>query len=150
MTAPRKVARPAAVVDEPVDDVSTEDTPVVGQNIDDLVAQLQAQMAAQQAQIAQLLAEKGIPADPKAAKIQALQDHLTFHASVHPNHKDVYAPALAYVNKLSSDTLTTNKAAKAANLVTALHDELPHELAYTKQLARELHTMTLDPEDEED
>lgn len=129
---------------------SIEDTPVVGQDVDTVVAKLQAQMAQQSTMIAQLMAERGIPADPIAAQIQALQDHLHAQANANPLHADVYAPVLSYVDGLKSETLTTGKAFKARNLVEDLHESRStHELAYAKQLAKGLHTLTLDPESDE-
>jgi len=141
MTAPKKTVRSATPVDE--------DVPLVGQNVDDLVAELQAQMAAQQQRIDSLMAERGIPADPVAAKIQALQDHLRLHAAANPNHAEKYAPVVSYVDKLTSDSVTPNKALKASNLVSALHTKHgQHELGYAATLAEELHNLTLDPEDD--
>lgn len=133
------------------DDTEDDEQPTVGTvDVEALIADLQAKQAAAQAQIAQLLAERGIPADPVAAQIQALQDHLHAQANANPNHAEAYTPVLSYVDKLKSDGLTDKQAFKARTLVEDLHDtHAGHELAYSRQLARGLHVMTLDPDEDE-
>lgn len=150
----RAVATVETESTEPADIVQElyEDYPVGSpEQTSKMVADLQASMAAQQAQISQLLAERGIPADPIAAQIQALQDHVHVQASANPNHKDTYAPVLSYVDKLTSDAVKANpnKALKAANLVGALRETVPsHELSYAHHLAKGLHTLVLDPDED--
>lgn len=139
-----------SVATEPTDTVDPEEYPVGSpEQTDATVAQLQELMAKQQAQIDKLMAERGIPADPVAAQIQALQDHVHAQANANPNHGEAYGPVLSYVDGLTSDALTTAKAAKAERLMTKLRNTVPaHELAYAHSLASDLHTMTLDPEDD--
>lgn len=118
-------------------------------DVEAIVEQLQSQIAAQQKHIEALLAERGIPSDPVAAKIQALQDHVTAQANANPLHAESYDPVQKYVGKLKSDSLTDKQAFKTRTLVESLAEKHPgHELAYARDLARELHTMTLDPEDD--
>jgi hypothetical protein len=91
------------------------------------------------------MAERGIPSDPVAAQIQALSDHLQAQSNANPNHTASYADALNYVKGLTSDALTEKKALKMERLVEDLRARHgAHELAYVGQLARDLHTGTLD------
>jgi hypothetical protein len=149
MMAEARVAK--KTVPSAVDRDADEETPTVGQDTDKLVARLEEQIAKQQEQVNKLMAERGIPADPVAAQIQALQDHLKAQAGANPLHAETYKPVVEYVGKLTSEGLTDRKAYKARNLVERLAEKHPaHELAYAKQLAQDLHTMTLDDEDEEE
>lgn len=144
----------APVVDvEDVDDSTvdgTEDDAVVGTDNSAQILEHQRAMAAMQAQINQLLAEKGIPADPVEAKIQALQAHVKAHANASPLAAEAYAPVLDHVAKFESGATTDRQANKARIMLDDLHAQYPgHELAYSKQLAKELHLLLLDdPEDD--
>jgi hypothetical protein len=135
-----------------VDEESTEDIPTVGTvDVEALVRTLQEQVDKQNAHIKALLADRGIPSDPVAAQILALQDHLKAQANANPNHAEAYAPVLSYVAKLKSEGLTDKQAYKARNLVEDLHDtHAAHELAYARQLAKGLHTMTLDTDGDDE
>lgn len=153
MPTTRRAATTVADNPTPEDDTTVQDeTPMVGEvDVNALIRQLQEQAAAQQKHIENLLAEKGIPADPVAAQVLALQQHVSAQANANPWHSDSYTALKSYVDKLESDALTTNKAAKALSMVDSLREVHPgHELAYVRQLARDLHTMTLDPQDEDE
>lgn len=148
---PTATRRTAAQVDAPsTEDITEEDVPTVGEvDVAALIAQLQAQAAAQQKHIEALLAEKGIPADPVAAKIQALQQHVDAQANANPWHSESYVALKSYVDKLESEGLTDKKAQKALRMVQAVQAKHPgHELAYVRQLADDLYTMMLDPEED--
>jgi len=107
----------------------------VSVDIDSLVKQIQELQATQ----AKLLAERGIPADPIAAQIQALKDHLTVQANANPVHKESYTKALSYVDGLDSKSLTSDQAQKAVLLVNRIQAKHPqHELAYSRDLAEGL------------
>lgn len=151
---PTTARRPATVTtpEDIIEDTTIDETPMVGEvDVNALIKQLQEQAARQQAHIETLLAEKGIPADPVAAQVLALQQHVAAQAGANPWHSDSYVALKSYVDKLESESLTTNKAAKALSLVDGLREVHPgHELAYVRQLARDLHTMTLDPQDEDE
>jgi erythromycin esterase-like protein len=133
------------------EDSPETDAPTVGEvDVNALIADLQATAARQQEHINALLAEKGIPADPIAAQILALQQHIAAQAGANPWNSDSYAALRAYVEKLDSESLNSNKALRTLNMVDSLRETHPgHELAYVRQLARDLHTMTLDPESDE-
>jgi len=139
--------RRATTVEAPED--TTTDTPTVGEvDVDSLIAQLLDVQKKQQAHIDALLAEKGIPSDPVAAQVQALQMHVAAQTNANPWHGESYAALKSYVDRLQSDGLTEKQAQKAVRLVDAVRAKHPgHELAYVKQLADDLYTMTLDPED---
>lgn len=154
-----RVAAPVEPEDTTPEDTNDDGTPMVGQvDINALIADLQAKadkqaelIAAQQKHLEALLAEKGIPVDSMAAQVLALQQHVAAQANANPWHSESYAPLKSYVDKLESDKITPNKALKAVKLVDALRATHPgHELHYVRQLASDLHTMTLDPEDDED
>lgn len=147
---PAAATRRAATVDPTVDDTVEDSTPMVGEvDVQALIAQLLDVQKKQQAHIDALLAEKGIPTDPIAAQIQALQQHVAAQANANPWHSDSYVDLKSYVDRLDGESLTTNKAAKAAAMVQSLRETHPgHELAYVHKLARDLHTLTLDPEDD--
>jgi len=120
--------------------VATGATPVKV-DVESLVKQIQEL----QAQQAKLMAERGIPADPIAAQIQALKDHLTVQSKANPLHADSYTKALSYVDGLDSKSLTGDQAQKAVRLVDRIQRSHPqHELAYSRELAEGL----LDPEDD--
>lgn len=156
MTAPRKVAvakavpAPVAVepeyYDAPEDSLAGEllstGAAPVPVDVAGMIADLQAMAAKQSALIAQLMAERGIPTDPVAAQIQALQDHLAVQATANPNHAATYKPVQEYAGALTSDSLTVNQAVKLRNMI----DDLPghHELGYVRHLAKDLHNTTLD------
>lgn len=143
--------RTAAQVEGPsTEDIPEDDAPTVGEvDVAALIKQLQEQAAAQQKHIEALLAEKGIPSDPVAAQILALQQHVDAQANANPWHSDSYVALKSYVDKLESEGLTDKKAQKAVRLVQAVQAKHPgHELAYVSQLANDLYTMMLDPEDD--
>lgn len=131
----------SAVQDELAKTLVESGAAPVSVDIDALVAQIQELQRVQE----KLLAERGIPADPIAAQIQALGDHLKVQASANPAHAESYAKALEYVGSLDSKTLTSSDAAKAVRLVSRIQAKHPqHELAYVRQLAEDLQ----DSEDE--
>lgn len=133
-------------------DVSTVDdtTPIAGEvDVAVLIKQLQEQAAQQAEYIKQLQAQQGIPSDPVEAQVQALQQHVEAQANANPWHSAAYQELKAYVGKLDAEGLTDKKAAKALRLVDKLQKQHPgHELAYVRQLAEDLYTMTLDPEED--
>lgn len=154
MTAPRKVAVAKAVpapvepeyYEAPEDSLAGElissGAAPVPVDVAGMIADLQAMAAKQSALIAQLMAERGIPTDPIAAQIQALQDHLAVQATANPTHAAVYKPVQEYAGALTSDGLSVNQAVKLRNMI----DDLPtaHELGYVKHLAKDLHNTALD------
>lgn len=148
---PTTTRRTVAQVEAPsTEDTTVDDAPMVGEvDVNALIAQLQAQAAAQQKHIEALLAEKGIPADPIAAQVLALQQHVSAQANANPWHSDSYDALKSYVDKLESEGLSDKQAQKAVRLVQAVQAKHPgHELAYVSQLANDLYTMMLDPEDD--
>lgn len=151
--------RVSAVDSTPVDDTVQDDVPTVGEvDVNALIAQLQEQariqaevLAQQKAHIDTLLAEKGIPSDPVAAQVVALQSHVNAQANANPWHSESYDALKSYVDKLGTDghEVTDKRAQKALRLVQAVQAKHPgHELAYTRQLADDLYTLMLDPEDD--
>ncbi len=114
-----------------------------------LIATMQSQQDKANAQIAALMAERGIPADPIEAALQALGDHLRVQADANPSHSAAYTDVRDYADALTSDGLTERKAARLVRYIEDLRALHPgHELAYVAALARELHTSTLDDTDE--
>lgn len=114
-----------------------------------LLKQLQEQAQAQQEKIDRLEAERGIPSDPRQATLMALTDHLKAQQTANPQHADSYKPVLTYLDGLDSESLTPNQAQKARNLVDRLRKQHSgHELGYVDTLAEDLHTSTLDDDDE--
>lgn len=136
----------------PAQDESTVDETVMAGDVDvaELIKQLQAQAAQQAEHIKALQAQQGIPSDPIAAQVQALQQHVEAQANANPWHSASYEELKAYVAKLDSEGLTDRKANKALRLVDQLQKKHPgHELAYVRQLAEDLYTMMLGDDEEE-
>lgn len=159
MTAPRKAAvatkTTAAVTVEPeyIEPYEVPDDSLAAElvksgaapvevDVPAMIASMQAMMDKQSALIAQLMADRGIPTDPIAAQIQALQDHLAVQATANPYHTESYKAVRDYASALNSDNLTVNQTTKLRNLV----DDLPahHELGYVRHLAKDLHNTALD------
>jgi len=110
-----------------------------------IVKQLQDQADKANQQIAALMAERGIPADPIAAQLQALADHVRAQSNANPMHSASYTDLASYVGNLTSDNLTSDRGQKLRYLVEDLQARHPgHELAYIGQLARDLYRSTLD------
>lgn len=98
----------------------------------DRVADLERQMAS-------LLAERGIPADPIAAFKKNIWDHITARAAMTPGVD--YSALLQRVESLPEDLTTSNTA--ALQFALSLYKD-PEALAYVRQLTDELHQHVLD------
>lgn len=129
---------------------TVDDAPIAGEvDVTALIKQLQEQAAQQAEYIKQLQAQQGIPSDPVAAQVQALQQHVGAQANANPWHSAAYEELKAYVDKLDSEGLTDKQASKALRLVDKLQKQHPgHELAYARLLADDLYTMMLDTEED--
>lgn len=124
-----------AVESELADELVASGARPVSVNIDDLVRRIEDLQAAQ----AKMMAERGIPADPLAAQIQALGDHVRVQANANPAHTEDYAKLLSHVDSLDSKKMTPDIAAKTVRLVSRVQAKHPqHELAYVRQLAEDL------------
>jgi len=110
------------------------------------VAELMQRIQAMQSRLDQLSAAQGIPADPIAALVQALKDHVQAQANAHPNHD--FAELKAALDELpDSDALTPDhtelvKTTVDDGLETQLAGILS-DLAYVRQLSRDLHRVIL-------
>lgn len=89
--------------------------------------------------LAAVEAERGVPADPIAAQLQALVAHLKIQANANPAHTEAYAPVVSYAEALKSDSLDSAQSSKALRLINRLASKLPqHELAYVRDIAEGL------------
>jgi len=139
------IAEAAAVESELAKELVASGAAPVSVDIEALVRQIQELQEVQ----TKLMAERGIPADPTAAHMQALKDHLTVQSKANPVHAESYAKVLSYVDGLDSKSLASNQTEKVVRLVDKIQRTHPqHELAYVRDLANELHIMTLDPEED--
>lgn len=110
------------------------------------VTELMQRIQAMQSRLDQLSAAQGIPADPIAALVQALKDHVQAQANAHPNHN--FAELKAVLDELpDSNQLTTDHTDLVKTTVAdGLEADLSpifHDLAYVNQLARDLHRVIL-------
>lgn len=105
---------------------------------------LLARLTRLEAQNVQLLAEKGIPADPFAAKVKALRDHLDARAAMTPQYD--FSEFAAMLNALPESDATSAHTAPIAFHTSRWDRKFPGivgELGYLIQLADELHEMVL-------
>ena len=96
-----------------------------------------------QAQVASLLAEKGIPADPISAGLKNLTDHINARAAMAPQHdfSKVLARIAAMVEEGYVVTAVETEALRVA--IRLLHVPAV-DISYVHQLAEELHLAVLD------
>jgi poly-gamma-glutamate capsule biosynthesis protein CapA/YwtB (metallophosphatase superfamily) len=105
-------------------------------NADELLAQVQ-QL---QAQMASLLAERGVPADPVAAGVLDLRDHVLGRATSVPDRKDEFAD-LVKAMKGMSDKPTAQEIEYTRAALDEIRPFEGHE--YVRQLAAGLHKLVL-------
>ena len=107
-------------------------------------------LARLESQNALLLAEKGIPADPIAAQVKNLKDHLTARAAMTPQHD--FSEFQALLDTLPEEGMSSKHTAPIAFAVSRWEKKYPGivgELGYVVQLAEDLHEMVLKAESEQ-
>lgn len=109
------------------------------------VQALLAQMKAMQDRVDSLSALQGIPSDPVAAQVQALQAHVKAQANAHPT-KD-FSELTTTIDELpDTDALTTDHTELLKSTVEdhmTRFAPIAHDLSYVWQLAGDLHRMLL-------
>src|SRR6266849_4786453 len=101
---------------------------------------LLAQIQLLQTQMASLLAERGVPADPIAAGVMDLRDHVVARSMAVPDRKDEFADLVKALKDMP-DRPTADEVAYAR---AALDEVRPFEGSeYVHQLAAGLHKLVL-------
>lgn len=102
-----------------------------------------AQVAAMQAQIDRLNAERGVPSNPVASAVQNLVHHVKARAAQNPTHD--LSVVLAELEALPEE-LSSKDAERVRNILDDVMEDcadIRHELSYLPRLARDLHTVVL-------
>jgi len=108
----------------------------------ELMRQLQAQVAEQQKVIERLAAERGVPVNPQDVYTLALADHLKAQQNANPVHKDSYDDVVSLVEDAvqNAKDFTMDRANHLREVIEDLREKHPqHELAYVRELARSLY-----------
>ena len=106
------------------------------QNVDEIVAKLMEQMAAQEAKIKQLMAERGVPADPIAAAVQALLQHVKARAAMHPRYD--FSELLEQLEKLPEAVTAAHANLLRRTVGNRKYTPIRHDLDYIEQLVEDL------------
>lgn len=141
VTVKKTVVDEAPVTSPEAEELVESGATPVAADLDAIIAQMQAAMAAQAAQIQQLLAERGLPSDPVASAVTNLLAHVRARSDQYPQHE--FDELLQALNGLG-DEVTVQDAELVKELVADVVDRGRHlELGYLPQLARDLHKETL-------
>lgn len=119
----------------------------------DIMRRLQEQVDRQQKVIDRMAAERGISTNPRVAYLQTFLDHLSVQRNANPVHAADYDDLISLAKTMldNPDDVTPDNAAyvlEGVDDLMALHPQ--HELAYTRQVVRDLRRFLLTPETESD